>query len=144
MRKNRSDSDRTDDLLINLLTQNSRTPITSLAQKLTLSESAVRRRIQNMVASGRIKKFTLEVDEKEVSRAITWVSVSPSIPTRQVSDKVRGVAGVEAVYETAGQFDIAALIKGADIAEVNKTVEGIRRVEGVITTNTSMVLRSMR
>jgi len=48
------------------------------------------------------------------------------------------------VYETAGQFDVAAVIKGANIVEVNKTVEGIRRIPGVINTNTTMVLRSIR
>jgi len=122
----------------------SRTPNTGIAQKLNLSESAVRRRIANLLSNGRILRFTVEVDDRELASALTWVSVNPAVPTSQVSQRVRGVKGVEAVYETAGQFDVAALVKGADIVEVNRTVEGIRRIEGVVNTNTTMVMRTIR
>jgi len=136
--------DRTDDLIINLLGDNARMSNEKMAQKLNLSESAIRRRVKNLVKSGRIRKFTVEVDDQHLSRAITWVSVSPACPTGLVSAKMKEVTGVEVVYETAGQFDVAAIIKGANIVEVNKTIEGIRRIEGVINTNTMMVLRSIR
>lgn len=136
--------DRIDELIIKLLHEDSRMPNTTIAQKLNLSESAVRRRIRNLVKSGVIKKFTVEIDDSHLSSAITWVSVNPSIPTNQVSNKIKGVQGVEVVYEIAGQFDIAAVIKGSNIAEINKSIEAIRRIEGVISTNTMMILRTMR
>ena len=143
MRKQRG-LDRTDELMLGLLRENARASNTEIAQRLNVSESAVRRRIVNLVKSGRIRKFTVDVEDEDVSSAITWVSVSPATPTGQVSAKMKEVRGVEVVYETAGQFDIAALITGANIVEVNKTVEGIRRIQGVINTNTTMVLRSIR
>jgi len=70
--------------------------------------------------------------------------VDPSIPTRQVSEKIRNIKGVESVYETAGQFDIAVVVKGTNIGDVNGTIEGIRRAGGVTGTNTTMVLRTIR
>ena len=127
-----------------MLGDNARASNTEIAQKLGISESAVRRRIGNLVKEGRIRKFTVELDDQRTSRAITWVTVSPATPTGQVSSKIKEVKGVEVVYETAGQFDVAAIIQGANIVEINKTVEGIRRVPGVINTNTAMVLRSIR
>jgi Lrp/AsnC family transcriptional regulator, involved in the regulation of lysine biosynthesis len=133
-----------DDLLIGLLREDSRASNTKLALRLGLSESAVRRRIENLKSTGRIKKFTVDVEDKDLSSAITWVSVDPSTPTRQVSEKIKGVKGVEAVYETAGQFDIAVVVKGANIGDVNATIEGIRRAGGVTGTNTTMVLRTIR
>lgn len=144
MKRKQGDSSRTDDLILGILSEDARTPNTIVAQKLGLSESAVRRRIANLVSSGKIQKFTIEVDDRELSSAITWVSVNPAVPTRQVSEKIRGVKGVEAVYETAGQFDIAVLVNGSNIVAVNASVEGIRRIEGVISTNTTMVLRTIR
>ncbi|MDG6898689.1 MAG: Lrp/AsnC family transcriptional regulator [Nitrososphaerota archaeon] len=139
-----SDSDRVDGLILGILAQDARTSNTRIAQKLNLSESAVRRRVANLVKSGRIRRFTVELDDRDSSAAITWVSVNPAVPTGQVSGRMRAVAGVEVVYETAGQFDLAVLVRGANIGELNKTIEGIRRVEGVINTNTTMVLRSVR
>lgn len=144
MKRKQADSDRIDELIIGILKENSRTSNTDIATKLILSESAVRRRIENLKSNGRIRKFTVEVSDRGMSSAITWVSVNPSIPTKQVSEKMRNVKGVEVVYETAGQFDVAAIITGANITDVNKTIEGIRRIDGVISTNTTMVLRTIR
>jgi Lrp/AsnC family transcriptional regulator, involved in the regulation of lysine biosynthesis len=144
VKRKQADSDRIDELIIGILKENSRTSNTDIATKLILSESAVRRRIENLKSNGRIRKFTVEVADRGMSSAITWVSVNPSVPTKQVSEKMRTVKGVEVVYETAGQFDVAAIITGANIADVNKTIEGIRRIEGVISTNTTMVLRTIR
>jgi DNA-binding Lrp family transcriptional regulator len=144
MKKKQYGWDRTDDLIVSLLAENSRASYTELAQRLNMSESAIRRRVSNLTSGGRILKFTVEVDDQHLSSAITWVSVSPAVPTNQISEKIKKVGGVEIVYETAGQFDIAAIVKGADVAEVNRTVEGIRRVEGVIGTNTTMIMRTIR
>jgi len=144
VKRKQADSDRIDELIIGILKENSRVSNTGIATKLILSESAVRRRIENLKSNGRIRKFTVEVSDRGMSSAITWVSVNPSVPTKQVSEKMRSVKGVEVVYETAGQFDVAAIITGANITDVNKTIEGIRRIDGVISTNTTMVLRTIR
>lgn len=143
-KRKQADSSRIDDLIIGVLRENSRVSNTDLATKLSLSESAVRRRIANLESSGRIRKYTVEVDDRDVSSAITWISVEPGTPTRQVSEKIRGMKGVESVYEMAGQFDIAVVVRGANIGEVNATIEGMRRIPGITGTNTSMVLRTIR
>jgi len=144
VKRKQADSERIDELLLGLLREDARASNTKIATKLGLSESAVRRRIDNLKESGRIRRFTVEVDDRDLSSAITWVSVDPSTPTWQVSEKIRGVKGVESVYETAGQFDIAVVVKGANIGAVNTTIEGIRRTPGVTSTNTTMVLRTIR
>lgn len=142
--RRRSVSDKIDELIIGLLRQDARQSNTEIAQRLNLSESAVRRRISNLSGSGVIRKFTIEVDDPQLTSAIMLLSISPAVPTTQVSNKIKGVHGVETVLETAGQFDVAVIIKGANIVEVNKSVEGIRRVDGVINTNTMMILRTIR
>jgi len=144
VKRNQVDSEKIDELLLGLLREDARASNTRIATKLGLSESAIRRRIDNMRASGRIRRFTVDVDDGDQSSAITWVSVAPATPTRQVSEKIKAIKGVESVYETAGQFDIAVIVKGANIGEVNATIEGIRRAGGVTSTNTTMVLRTIR
>lgn len=136
--------DKTDQLIIELLREDARKSNIEIAQKLNLSEATVRRRISNLVEDGTISRFTIEIDDPQQTSAIMWISVNPSVPTNQVSARVKGTAGVQTVYETAGQFDIAAIIKGSNIVEVNKSVEGIRRIDGVINTNTMMILRTIR
>lgn len=115
-----------------------------MASRVGLSEAAVRRRVANLVSSGVIRRFTVELEEQDQTSAITYVSVSPSRPTSEVSKLVKGVHGVETLYETTGSFDIAAVIRGANISEVNKSVEEIRRIDGVLNTNTTIILRTIR
>jgi len=137
--------DKTDELILKALREDSRLPFVEIASKVGLSEAAVRRRVSNLVSSGTIKKFTVVVeDAKESTSAITYVSVSPSHPTSEVSKKLKSIQGVETIYETTGSFDIAAIIKGANIAEVNKSVEEVRRIDGVLKTDTTIILRTIR
>jgi Lrp/AsnC family transcriptional regulator, involved in the regulation of lysine biosynthesis len=137
--------DKTDELILKALRDDSRIPFVDIASKVGLSEAAVRRRVSNLVRSGTIKKFTVVVEEeKESTSAITYVAVSPSHPTSDVSKKLRSIGGVEMIYETTGSFDIAAIIKGASIADVNKSVEEVRRIDGVLKTDTTIILRTVR
>jgi len=137
--------DKTDELILRALLEDSRLPFVDISARVGLSEAAVRRRVSNLVAAGTIKKFTVIVEDSQTSTsAITYVAVSPSHPTSDISKKLRSIHGVETIYETTGSFDIAAIIKGANMAEVNKSVEEIRRIEGVLKTDTTIVLRTIR
>ncbi len=137
--------DKTDERILQILREDSRLAFVDIATKVGLSEAAIRRRISNLVKEGTIKRFTVEVEEPQTATsAITYVSVSPSSPTADVSKKLGSVRGVETIYETTGPFDIAAIIRGATIAEVNKSVEEIRRIDGVLKTETTIILRTIR
>jgi DNA-binding Lrp family transcriptional regulator len=142
--RRRSHLDKVDEQILELLRSDARVSFVEVAGKVGLSEAAVRRRISNLVTEGTIKRFTIEVSEPQMTSAITYVSVSPTNPTSEVSKRIRTVPGVEVIYETTGSFDIAAIIKGPSIAEVNKSVEEIRRISGVLNTNTTIILRTLR
>ncbi len=51
----------------------------------------MRRRVTNLEELGTITKFTIEVSEPKLTSAITYVSVSPSHPTSEVSRKIMTV-----------------------------------------------------
>jgi len=137
--------DNIDEHILRILREDSRLAFVDIASKVGLSEAAVRRRVSNLVKEGTIKRFTVDVDEPQTATsAITYVSVSPSSPTADVSKKLKSVKGVETIYETTGSFDIAAIIRGASISEVNKSVEEIRRLDGVLKTETTIILRTIR
>ena len=136
--------DKTDEQILQVLRQDSRAAFVDIATKVGLSEAAVRRRVSNLVKEGTIKRFTIEIEEPQTATsAITYVSVSPSAPTADVSKRLKTVKGVEKIYETTGSFDIAAIIKGSSITEVNRSVEDIRRIDGVLKTDTTIILRTI-
>ena len=56
--------DKVDEKIIGYLKEDSRESFVDIGKKLKLSESAVRRRVKNLVDSGTIKRFTMELGEE--------------------------------------------------------------------------------
>ncbi|MEM3810683.1 MAG: Lrp/AsnC family transcriptional regulator [Conexivisphaerales archaeon] len=135
--------DEIDLKLLELLKDDGRASYIDLGKKLNLSEAAVRRRVRKMVEDGTIKRFTLEIKERERAMALTLLSTVPNTPTYDVAGRINKINGVEKVYEITGQYDIAVLMSGPNIAEVNKVIDEIRKTDGVINTNTVIILREL-
>ncbi len=135
--------DSIDEKIISILKDDSRKPYNEIAGLVGLSESAVRRRIKNLVERGVIKRFTIELGLSNKTSAITLVSVKPSVDTAKVSETLKSLRGVEVVYEITGQYDIAAIVSANSISEINKCIDEVRRIEGVDDTNTVIILRTL-
>ena len=134
--------DEKDKLIIKILKEDSRAGYCDIGAKIGLSEGAVRKRIKTLTDDGVIRKFTVKIGVAEGAQAITLLATSPSHPTQEVSKKIQEIPNVETIYEVTGEYDIIAVISGMNVMEVNECVEKIRRVEGVVKTNTMIVLRS--
>jgi DNA-binding Lrp family transcriptional regulator len=133
-----------DDKIIKILQSNSRKSFVEIADEIRLSESAVRRRVKHLIDSGIIKRFTIELESSNKTSAITLISVSSSADTSIVSSNLMKLNGVEVIYEITGQYDIAAIIVAPSIAEINKYIDDVRRIDGVSDTNTVIILKTMR
>ena len=135
--------DKIDEKIIEFLRENSRESFVDIGKKLKLSESAVRRRVKNLVDGGTIKRFTLELGEENVTSAIVLVSVDSATDTSKVSLKLAKLEGVKTVYEITGQYDITTIISASNIAEINNSIDALRKIPGVIDTNTVIILRKI-
>jgi DNA-binding Lrp family transcriptional regulator len=138
-----SDSLEIDRRILEILKIDSRKSFVDIGKELSLSESAVRRRVKNLLRIGIIKRFTLEVDTGENTSAITLLSVDSSADTAVVTSKLLAIHGVKIVYEITGQFDIATIISASSISEINQSVDLIRRIEGISDTNTVIILKTL-
>lgn len=139
-----SNIDSLDDQIIRILQSNSRKSFVEIADEIRLSESAVRRRVKNLIDSGIIKRFTIELEAGKKTSAITLISVSSTADTSVVSSNLMKLNGVEIIYEITGQYDIAVIIVAPTIAEINEYIDEVRKIEGVSDTNTVIILKTMR
>ncbi len=135
--------DKVDEKIINFLKEDSRESFVDIGKKLKLSESAVRRRVKNLVDSGTIKKFTVEVGEENATSAIVLISVDSTTETSKVSEKLAKLEGVKIVYEITGQYDIITIISATNISEINSSIDALRKIPGVIDTKTVIILRKV-
>ena len=120
--------DKVDEKIIEYLRDNSRESFVDIGKKLKLSESAVRRRVKNLVDGGTIKRFTVELGEENVTSAIVLVSVDSATETSKVSLKLAKLEGVKTVYEITGQYDITTIISASNISEINNSIDALRKI----------------
>jgi DNA-binding Lrp family transcriptional regulator len=137
-------ADEIDEKIIRILQENSRRPFVDIANEIGLSESAVRRRVKNLVDAAVIKRFTIELGASDKTSAITLISVASTADTSAVSNRLMNLNGVKVVYEITGQYDIAAIIAAPTIADINKCIDDIRKIDGVSDTDTVIILKTMR
>ena len=135
--------DKIDERIIGYLKEDSRESFVDIGKKLKLSESAVRRRVKNLVDSKTIDKFTIELGEENVTSAIVLVSVDSATETSKVSLKLAKLNGVKTVYEITGQYDITTIMSASSIAEINNSIDALRKITGVVDTNTVIILRKI-
>ena len=136
--------DKTDEKIIGFLRDDARESFVEIGKKLKLSESAIRRRVKNLVDSGVIEKFTVEIGETNTTSAIVLISVDSATDTSKVSTKLTKLEDVKTVYEITGQYDISVIIRSGNIAEINICIDELRKIQGVIDTNTVIILRTIR
>jgi len=135
--------DKIDEKIIDFLKNDSRESFVDIGKKLKLSESAVRRRVKNLVDNGTIKKFTVEVNDANNTSAIVLISVDSGMDTSKVSSKITKLEGIKTVYEITGQYDITAIISAPSINDINTCIDALRKIPGVIDSNSVIILRTL-
>ena len=134
--------DNTDEKILGFLRDDSRGSFVEIGKKLKLSESAVRRRVKNMVDSGAITKFTVE-EGGDQPEALVLVSADSSIDTSKVSLKLTKLDGIKKIYEITGQYDICVIVQAPTITEINSCIDDLRKISGVTDTNTVIILKTI-
>jgi len=134
--------DNTDEKILEFLRDDSRGSFVEIGKKLKLSESAVRRRVKNMVDSGAITKFTVE-EGGDQPEALVLVSADSSIDTSKVSLKLTKLDGIKKIYEITGQYDICVIVQASTINEINACIDDLRKISGVTDTNTVIILKTV-
>ena len=132
--------DDVDKKIIEILKLDSRIPFLKIARQIGVSEAAVRQRVKRLIETGVLKRFTIEV--KDEASAIMLISVDPSTPTFKISNELKKINSVEKVYEVTGESDIVVFLSARNIDELNSCIDKVREVEGIVKTNTLMVLRA--
>ncbi len=127
--------------ILDELRENSRKSNVEIAKKLKISEGTVRKRIQKLVKKGIIRKFTIEISTKTGFSAIVLIKCKPQINTSKIVESIKEIKDVESVFETAGEYDVIINIVTTSAESYNTIIERVRRVEGILNTETLTILK---
>ncbi|MBV6424727.1 MAG: Regulatory protein AsnC [Steroidobacteraceae bacterium] len=138
--------DDVDRQLIALLRDNARTPVSALAKTLRVARGTVTNRLARLEADGVIVGYTLrlkpQVEEQHI-RALMTVRVEGN-RTEGVIRALRGDPAVSALHTTNGRWDIVAELRADSLEAFDRVLARIRLVEGISSTETSLLLSSYK
>jgi DNA-binding Lrp family transcriptional regulator len=136
------DLDTKDRALLDILKRDARTPVTVLAEILSLSRNTVQKRIDRLVNTGVIEAFTIRVNEQlqpDKIKALMSVELE-GLSTTQLISKLRQVSGVERLHTTNGNWDLLIVIVADSLAHLDDILKSVRAIKGVLNSETSIIL----
>ena len=138
--------DELDRELIALLRADSRKPVAALAHALKVSRGTVQNRIDRLIARGDIQGFTVRTrPEAEANRvrAIMTIAIEGE-RSGAVVKALKGFPQVDRIHTTNGRWDLVAELDVETLAEFSRTLDGIRQIEGIAATETSILLATQK
>jgi len=139
--------DLLDDLdrrLIAALRADGREPVTTLARRLGVTRATVNSRLKRLLESGTVLGFSVRVREEQDPdsiRAVAFIEVEGR-STDQVIRHLRGIPEVRALHTTNGGWDLVAELRTDTLRNFDRVLAQIRLVDGVVNSETSMLLSS--
>jgi len=140
-----ADVDDLDRKLIALLRTDGRAPVTALARQLGVTRATVNSRLDRLVESGKVLGFTVRMRDDHGDddvRAIALVEVEGRT-TNDVIRALRGLPEIQSLHTTNGGWDLVADIRCDSLLDFDRVLGRIRSVDGVINSETSLLLNSV-
>ena len=134
--------DDLDRQLLALLRGNARLPATTLARSLRVARGTVQNRIAKLEREGVIAGYTVRLAAPDVDRRITalmLIAVEGN-NAEKVLRSLRGDAAVITLHTTNGRWDIIAELRAETLEEFDRVLGRIRRIEGVASSETNLLL----
>jgi len=143
--ENTPEIDATDLEIIELLRADARRTLADVAERVSLSAPAVKRRVDRLERDGVIKGYTVLVDHALLGRplqAFTELRFAGNLPVDQIAGIAEGIPEVQTIFTTAGDPDALAWIRVRDVDDLKRVIDLLRRSGRVTGTKTLMVLGS--
>ncbi|MEM9969011.1 MAG: Lrp/AsnC family transcriptional regulator [Pseudomonadota bacterium] len=136
--------DDIDNRLIAALRQNARASLSELAQTLSLSRATIRARLTRLISRGDIVGFSV-LTKADVAhdpvRGLMMIGIEGRGAER-ITRQLGNLAEVRAVHATNGRWDVIAEIGTMTLEQFDAVLARVRRFEGVVASETSLLLKT--
>lgn len=138
--------DKTDERLIAALRHDARASLSDLAIQLKLSRATVRARIDRMTQRGDVVGFTVVTRQdtlRDPVRGLMMIGIEGR-GTERIIRQLQGLAEVRAVHSTNGRWDVIVELGTETLEFLDAALAKIRRLDGVSTSETSLLLTTRK
>ena len=138
--------DKKDHGLISALRENARVSLSDLAHRLGVSRTTVRSRIERLQQRGDILGFTVVLKDDAIHdpvRGIMMIGIEGR-GTDRIVRQLTGLPELRSVHSTNGRWDVIAEIGTNSLEDFDSTLAKIRRMDGVTSSETSLLLSTRK
>ena len=137
--------DSFDRRLIALLRGDGRAAVSKLAMTLGASRATVESRLRRLLERGAILGFTVRLPATEAPGAVRALMSIEVVgrSTTAVIRNLRGLPEITSLHTTNGAWDLIAEIQTANLQDFDRVLREIRGIDGVLNSETSLLLSSV-
>jgi DNA-binding Lrp family transcriptional regulator len=138
--------DDVDQRLIGELRRDGRAALSDLAERLGVSRATVRARMERMAARGEIAGFTVLTRGDVTAQAVRGLMLIgiEGRGAERIMARLTGIPAVQAVHSTNGKWDLIAELGAETLQELDEVIFRIRNIEGVMTSETNLLLSTRK
>ncbi|WFO75412.1 Lrp/AsnC family transcriptional regulator [Desulfurococcaceae archaeon MEX13E-LK6-19] len=142
----RIDLDDLDREIIKLLMLNSRMSYRKIAERLGVSPATVLVRLRKLRKKGVIRGFTVDIDPEKLGFSVQAYMLIKTDPkkTRNVLIRLSKMDNIVELCEVTGDYHLLLKVWAEDQKALANIIDQVRLVDGVVDTNTMLVLRSVK
>lgn len=137
--------DELDINILRLLKENAKIPASEISNQINLSVSAVGERLKKLEKSGVIKQYATILNPNMLKKDLTALMFI-SLERPQVSEQFLKYVQLENeimdCYYLAGDYDYLIKIATENTSSLEKLLNRIKSISGIIKTNTTVVLKT--
>ena len=136
--------DKTDLKILSELSNDSSISIPKLSEKINVNTSVVYSRIKRLVKTKLIKKFTIDVNDKELGytvKSLTGINMD-SKQRDVVIEELFKIPGVREISEVTGRFDILVIMFAKNLPEMHRLIsEEIGKIQGIVSSESFIEMK---
>ena len=136
--------DKIDLKILSELSNDSSISIPKLSEKINVNTSVVYSRIKRLVKSKLIKKFTIDVNDKELGYAVkSLTGINMDSKQRDVViEELFKIPGVREISEVTGRFDILVIMFAKNLPEMHRLIsEEIGKIQGIVSSESFIEMK---
>jgi len=138
--------DDTDRKILMELQRDARRSFKKIGEDIGVSEATVFVRVKKLLEKGVLKGFKAVVDPKTVGKTLTAIVLIRAYPKTfsGMLDALKKLDDVYEIYDVTGQYYSILKIRTSGTDELSKIIDEIGTIEGILGTETIIVLRTIK
>lgn len=126
--------DETDKKILNVLSENARTSISSISKKTGIPNSTISNRIHKLEENNIIEQYTTIFNPEKIGVNVTAIIIIQTQTEKHenVEIELPKIGQVSQVYSISGEYDILIKVWTKDLEELNEIINSkIRTIDGI-------------